>query len=70
LPDIKIIKTLEVIISLKDIHAYRDLTIETTGGQKITLDSSGIELRNGSSKVKLTSSKVSLNGKGLSLEGM
>lgn len=46
LADIKIIKTKETIITLNDIQASGGLTIETTRGQKITMDSSGIELSN------------------------
>jgi uncharacterized protein involved in type VI secretion and phage assembly len=61
LADIKIIKTKETIITLNDTQASGGLTIETTRGQKITMDSSGIELSNGSSKVKLTSSNVLAN---------
>jgi uncharacterized protein involved in type VI secretion and phage assembly len=62
LADIKIIKTKEITITLNDIQGIGGLTIETTRGQKITMDGSGIELSYGSSKVKLTSSDVLVSG--------
>jgi uncharacterized protein involved in type VI secretion and phage assembly len=60
-PDVKVIKTDSATITLDDTAGAGSLTIETTSGLKIVMDSTGIELSNSSSKVKLTSSSVSIN---------
>lgn len=60
-PQTKTIKTDTATIAINDTSGSSGVTIETTSGLKIKMDSSGIELSNGSSKVKLTSASVSVN---------
>jgi uncharacterized protein involved in type VI secretion and phage assembly len=57
----KTIKTDTATVTLNDISGASGVTIETTSGLKIKMDSAGIELSNGSSKVKLTVASVSIN---------
>jgi len=51
--------------ALDDTSGSEGVTIETTSGLKIVMDSSGIELSNNSSKIKLTPSSVSVNDEAL-----
>lgn len=60
-PDVKVIRTDFVTITIKDPPGLGGLTIETTNGLKIVMDLSGIELSNGASTVKLTPISVSIN---------
>ena len=62
LPDVKIIKTDTATITLDDTPGAGGITIETTSGLKIVMDSNGIELSNSSSSIKLTPASVSING--------
>jgi uncharacterized protein involved in type VI secretion and phage assembly len=57
----KTIKTDTATITINDAPDSSGVTIETTSGLKIKMDSSGIELSNSSAKVKLTSTSVSVN---------
>jgi uncharacterized protein involved in type VI secretion and phage assembly len=59
--NVKLIKTDTATITIDDTPGAGGITIETSSGLKIVLDSRGIELINGSSKVKLTPASVSLN---------
>jgi uncharacterized protein involved in type VI secretion and phage assembly len=61
LPGIKIIKTDSATITLDDTPGVGGITIETTSGLKIVMNMSGIELSNGSAKIKLTPASVSVN---------
>jgi len=60
-PDVKIIKTDFAKISINDAPGSGKITIETKDGAKIELSSSGIEIKNGSQNVKLTSANVTIN---------
>ena len=59
--DKKVIRTTSGTITLDDSPGSASVTIETTKGLKIKMDSQGIELSNGSQTVKLTTSSVSVN---------
>ncbi len=61
IPDIKVIKTDTATITLSDLPGIGGVTVETTSGLKIVMDITGIELSNGSAKVKLTPASVSIN---------
>lgn len=57
--DQKVIKTDKAIISISDTSGLDEgIRIETTSGLKIVMDSSGIELSNGSSNVRITPTNV------------
>jgi uncharacterized protein involved in type VI secretion and phage assembly len=60
-PDVKVIKTDSATITLDDTSGANAITIETTSGLKIVMDSNGIVLSNSSSKIKLGPSSVSVN---------
>jgi uncharacterized protein involved in type VI secretion and phage assembly len=60
-PDIKILKTASATIKVDDTSGSESITLETTSGLKIVLDQDGIELSNGSQKIKIGSSSISLN---------
>jgi uncharacterized protein involved in type VI secretion and phage assembly len=60
-PDFKLIKTDSVTITINDSQGSNGITIETTNGLKIIMDTTGIELSNSSSKIKMTSASVSIN---------
>jgi len=60
-PQIKVIKTSSAWIVIDDKPGETKMTIQTVQGLKIVLDASGIQLINGSSKVKLTAVSVSIN---------
>jgi hypothetical protein len=66
LPQMKVIKTDSVTITMSDLPGAGGLTIEVSPPAvatplKIALSASGIELTNGSASVKLTPASVSLN---------
>lgn len=61
LPSTKIIKTDTATIKLDDMQGSGGITIETTSGLKILMNSSGIEISNGSANIKLTPAGVSVN---------
>lgn len=60
-PDVKILKTNYATITMDDTSGSEGVTIETSSGLKIVMNSSGIELHNSSSKIKLTPASVSVN---------
>jgi uncharacterized protein involved in type VI secretion and phage assembly len=60
-PDVKILKTDSATVTLDDSPGAGSVTIETTSGLKMVMDSNGIELSNSSSKIKLGASSVSIN---------
>lgn len=60
-PDVKIIKTDFATINIKDVAGEGEIRIESATGLKIVIDTEGIELTNGTSKIKLTQTSVSIN---------
>ena len=53
-------------ILLDDSPGQGGITLETSGGQKIVLNSQGIEIDNGQgASIKLSANKVSINGNAL-----
>ncbi len=67
LPSTKIIKTDTTTIKLDDLPGAGGITIETSGGLKIMMNLTGIELSNGASSVKLTPASVSINNGALEI---
>jgi hypothetical protein len=62
LADRKIIKTDTATIELNDLPGVGGITIETTGGLKVVMNVTGIEISNGAASVKLTpAASVSIN---------
>lgn len=61
LADVKMIKTSTATIKLDDTPGVGGITIETTAGMKIVMDSMGIEISYGSQKIKLSAANVSIN---------
>jgi Type VI secretion system/phage-baseplate injector OB domain len=66
IPQLKILKTDAITITVSDLPGAGGLTIEVNPPAvatplKIVLDSTGIELSNGAASVKLTPASVSLN---------
>lgn len=59
--EIKVIATDSATITLNDMPGVGGVTIQTMSGLKIIMDATGIELSNGSAKVKLTPAVVSIN---------
>lgn len=60
--DIKILKTDSGMITINDLPGVEGITIETTAGMKIDIDTTGIEITNGQGgSIKLTGPKVSIN---------
>ena len=63
----KVLKTKAGTIKIDD--SAEELTIETSRGAKILMDSQGIEISNGKgASVKLSSNKVSINGTALEVQ--
>lgn len=60
-PKKKMIKTDFATITINDDSFSQEVKIETTNDLNIIMDTSGIELSNGSSTVKLSSANVSIN---------
>ena len=61
--EIKILKTDTATIKIDDTPGAGGVTIETTAGMKIKMDTTGIEINNGlNAVVKLQGPKVSING--------
>src|SRR6266516_3707224 len=60
-PDIKLLKTDIATITIDDSDNESSITIETTNGLKIVMDTDGIEVSNGEQKITLSSSSVSVN---------
>ena len=61
LADVKMIKTSTATIKLDDTPGVGGITIETTAGMKIVMDSMGIEISYGAKKVKISAANVSIN---------
>ncbi len=59
--EVKTIKTQTATITLDDLPGVGGIKIETANGLKIVMDSTGIELSNGSSNIKMTPANVSVN---------
>jgi uncharacterized protein involved in type VI secretion and phage assembly len=63
----KVLKTKAATIKIDD--SAEELTIETSRGAKIVMDSQGIEISNGKgASVKLSSNMVSINGSALEVQ--
>lgn len=68
LAEMKVLKTDTATITIND-EGSGGITIETQAGMKIKIDSTGIEISNGSgASVKLENAKVSINGNALEVE--
>jgi uncharacterized protein involved in type VI secretion and phage assembly len=64
--DVKVLKTDSATITLNDTPGAGGITIETSAGMKIVLNSTGIEINNGAGgSIKLEGPKVSINGSAL-----
>ena len=61
----KVFKTDQGTITLDDTPGVGGITIETTAGMKIVMNSQGIEITNGQASIKLQGPKVSINGTAL-----
>jgi uncharacterized protein involved in type VI secretion and phage assembly len=61
LPDKKFLKTDSCTLTLDDTPGAGGITIETSRGMKIVLNALGIEISNGTRKVKITTASVSIN---------
>ncbi|SFN33230.1 hypothetical protein SAMN05216386_0522 [Nitrosospira briensis] len=60
--DMKVLKTNVATITINDSAGSGGITIETTAGMKIVMDSSSIEVTNGQgASVKLSGNQVSIN---------
>jgi len=59
--EMKVLKTDTATITLNDQSGESSVTIETTAGMKIKIDSNGIEINNGQASIKLSGSQVSIN---------
>jgi uncharacterized protein involved in type VI secretion and phage assembly len=60
--DMKVLKTDAATITLNDLSGAGGITIETTQGMKIVMDSTSLEITDGQGgSVKLTGPKVSVN---------
>lgn len=67
--DRKVIKTDKAIISISDSSGLEEgIRIETTSGLKIVMNSSDIELSNGSSNVRITPTNVVYISRGNSVQ--
>lgn len=61
--EMKVLKTDTATITLNDTPGAGGITIETTTGMKIKIDTTGIEINNGmGASVKLSGPQVSING--------
>jgi uncharacterized protein involved in type VI secretion and phage assembly len=68
-PEIKLLKTDSVTITIDDTPGSGSLTIETQDGAKIVLDSSGITIDNGQQgTIELSGPQVSINDGALEVE--
>jgi uncharacterized protein involved in type VI secretion and phage assembly len=60
--EMKVLKTDVGTVTFNDLSGVGGITIETTAGMKIVMDSTGIEITNGQGgSVKLTGTQVSVN---------
>ncbi len=60
-PETKILKTDVGTITIDDASGSGGITIETTDGMKIVMNSSGIEINGGQGTIKIDGSQVSIN---------
>jgi uncharacterized protein involved in type VI secretion and phage assembly len=60
-PDIKLLKTSIATITIDDSESDGSITIETTSGMKIVMNSEEIEISNGDNKMTLSMESVSIN---------
>jgi uncharacterized protein involved in type VI secretion and phage assembly len=60
-PDKKVLQTDTGTITIDDTDGESSITIETTDGLKIVMDSNGIEISNGDNKILLSAESVSVN---------
>lgn len=61
-PDMKVLKTDVATITINDSAGSGGITVETTAGMKIVMDSSSIEVTNGQgASIKLSGNQVSIN---------
>ena len=60
-PDIKVLQTDTGTITIDDTDGDSSITIETTSGLKIVMDTGGIEISNGEQKITLSAASVSVN---------
>jgi uncharacterized protein involved in type VI secretion and phage assembly len=60
-PDKKVLKTDIGTVTIDDAQGASSITIETTDGLKMVMDSNGIEISNGANKIVLSSASVSVN---------
>src|SRR6266542_1451174 len=58
-PDKKVLKTDTGTVTIDDTDGESSITIETTDGLKIVMDSNGIEISNGDNKILLSAESVS-----------
>ncbi len=58
---VKMIKTKTATVKLDDTPGIGGITIETTAGMKIVMDSFGIEISYGAKKIKISAANVSIN---------
>jgi uncharacterized protein involved in type VI secretion and phage assembly len=64
--EMKVLKTDNCTLTLDDTPGTGGITIETSGGQKIVLNSQGIEITNGQgASIKLSGPTVKINGEAL-----
>lgn len=66
--EMKVLKTDAGTITVNDQQGEAGITIETTSGLKVVMNSEGIEISNGSQKVTLSSSSVSVNDGALEVQ--
>ena len=65
-PEKKVLKTDVGTVTLDDTDGAGGITIETTDGMKVVINSGGIEINNGqNANIKLNSNTVSINGNAL-----
>jgi len=68
-PEMKVLKTDVGTITINDQKGDSGITIETTNGMKIVMNTQGIEMTNGKgASVKLNNKKVSINDTALEVE--
>jgi uncharacterized protein involved in type VI secretion and phage assembly len=66
LPQMKVIKTDTITVTLSDLPGAGGVTIETADGKKIALTATGIEIDNGmGAAITLSGPKITLNNGGL-----
>jgi uncharacterized protein involved in type VI secretion and phage assembly len=66
--DIKMLKTAIGTVTIDDSDGSSSITIETSAGLKIVMDSNGISLTNSSQKIVLSDDSVSINDDALEVQ--